>query len=459
MTGSKAFLSPAALIAAVVVLSGAAPEARDRSESAGSWEASREVRQAREAERRRVESLRRAYEFRRALAHARLRSEGDVGGAMRASTPPAAEAMCPVLSSPDARRAFDREMLQRRGQAFRRATGLPLETELPFRPAAKRSKTGFAGGVSPAMSARAHAVSTAAFAAASASSVSESGHVVPLFPSASDALGRQGFARVINHSAEAGEVTIEGFDDEVAPYGPVTLAIGAGETVHFNSNDLEEGNAGKGLTGSTGPGRGDWRLELTSELDIEALSYIRTTDGFLTAMHDTVPVVDGRHEVAIFNPGSNADQESLLRLVNPGEAEATVTISAVDDKGVSPGEGATATIPAGASRTYAASELESGSAAGLEGAIGDGTGKWRLELESEEEIVAMSLLSSPTGHLTNLSTAPDNEQDGVHSVCRCSRRPRTRTAGRGSRGWRTARTRRARSWSRRSTTRTGSTRW
>ena len=93
-----------------------------------------------------------------------------------------------------------------------------------------------------------------------------------------------------------------------------------------------------------------------------------------------------------------------------------MTIVAADDKGVSPGEGATATIPAGASRTYAASELESGSAAGLEGAIGDGTGKWRLELESEEEIVAMSLLSSPTGHLTNLSTAPDNEQDGVHSV-------------------------------------------
>ena len=38
-------------------------------------------------------------------------------------------------------------------------------------------------------------------------------HTVPLFPAASDALGRQAFVRVINHSAEAGDVTIDAFDD------------------------------------------------------------------------------------------------------------------------------------------------------------------------------------------------------------------------------------------------------
>ena len=400
-----------ALIALAVVVGASSPEARDRTESDRSWKASWEARQAREAERRRVEQMRRAYEFRRAIAHARMRSEPDIS-ALRVSSPPVAEAMCPVLSDPAARREYQRQAHQWREQAFRRSSGLQSRTGLSVFSAAEGGKPAFAGSVSPTM------VSTAVLAsvAASASSSTGSARMVPLFPSASDALGRQGFARVINHSGEEGEVSIEAFDDEGASHGPVTLSIGAGETVHFNSNDLEDGNAGKGLTGSTGPGQGDWRLELTSELDIEVLSYIRTTDGFLTAMHDTVPVANGRREAAIFNPGSNADQESLLRLVNPGEADATVTIAAVDDKGLSPGEGATATIPAGASRTYAASELESGSAAGLEGAIGDGTGKWRLELESEEEIVAMSLLSSPTGHLTNLSTAPDNEQDGTHAV-------------------------------------------
>ena len=63
---------------------------------------------------------------------------------------------------------------------------------------------------------------------------------------------------------------------------------------HFNSNDLEQGNVGKGLTGSTGAGEGDWRLELSSDADIEVLSYIRTTDGFLTAMHDVAPVSPAR---------------------------------------------------------------------------------------------------------------------------------------------------------------------
>ena len=406
-----------ALIALAVVVGASSPEARDRTESDRSWKASWEARQAREAERRRVEQMRRAYEFRRAIAHARMRSERGGSDALRASSAPAAEAMCPVLSDPAARREYQRQAHQWREQAFRRSTGLQPRTGLSVFSASKPSNPAFAGSVSPAMASTAHAVSTAFLTSdASASSSTGSARMVPLFPSASDALGRQGFARVINHSEEAGEVEIEAFDDEGMSYGPLTLAIDAGETVHFNSNDLEEGNANKGLTGSTGPGQGDWRLDVSSALDIEVLSYIRTSDGFLTAMHDTVPVVDGGSEAAIFNPGSNQNQESLLRLVNPGDEAAEVTITAVDDRGSSPGGGVMVTLPARSSVTYTAAELESGGAAGLEGSIGDGAGKWRLLIESESDIVAMSLLSSPTGHLTNLSTAPDNEEDGVHAV-------------------------------------------
>ena len=85
-------------------------------------------------------------------------------------------------------------------------------------------------------------------------------HRIGLFPSAADALGRQGFARIINRSDSDGEVSIVARDDAGTEYGPVTLTIGAGETKHFNSGDLEEGNAGKGLDGATGPpGEGAWR--------------------------------------------------------------------------------------------------------------------------------------------------------------------------------------------------------
>ena len=225
---------------------------------------------------------------------------------------------------------------------------------------------------------------------------------VALFPAA-DPSGPQGFARVVNRSGEAGEVRITAFDDAGAEFGPVTLALDAGETAHFNSADLEQGNAAKGLDRGVGRGDGDWRLEFESGLDIEVLAYLRTPDGFVTAMHDAAPAVDGRHWVSVFNPGSNADQVSRLRLVNRGTGPAEVDIRGVDDDGESPDDVVRTTVPAGAARTFTAAQLEAG-ADGLDGALGDGGGKWRLIVESAQPLVVMSLLKSPTGHLTNLST-------------------------------------------------------
>ena len=230
-------------------------------------------------------------------------------------------------------------------------------------------------------------------------------HAVPLFPAASDALGRQGFVRVINRSDTAGEVAIRAFDDSERDFGTSTLALEAGQTGHFNSDDLEGGNSAKGLTGGTGAGDGDWRLTLESDLDLEVLAYIRTRDGFLTAMHDTVGRQGGRHRVPTFNPGSNEDQASRLRLANDGDEAASVTIAGIDDAGERSTGTVTVTVPAGSSRTLTAQELEAGGAR-FDGKLGDGKGKWRLIVESEQPISVMSLLSSPTGHLTNLSTDP-----------------------------------------------------
>ena len=250
---------------------------------------------------------------------------------------------------------------------------------------------------------------------ASAAQEPKQTQALPFIPSASDTLDREGFVRVINHSTEAGEVRIDAIDDDGESYGPIMLSVGAGEAVHFNSDDLENGNAEKGLSDGAGPGEGDWRLTFSSELDIEVLSYVRTADGFLTTMHDTVPSEGGVHRVVFINPGSNSSQMSRLRLINPGEEAAEVSITGVDDRGESPGSEVTTTIPAGASRTYTAAELESGDE-GLEGALGDGTGKWRLTVESSQPLVAMSLLTDPMGYLTNLSTTPGKETGGVHFV-------------------------------------------
>ena len=224
-----------------------------------------------------------------------------------------------------------------------------------------------------------------------------------LFPAAGDASGHQGFLRVINHSDTAGEVRITAVDDTEWVYDSITLTIGANRTAHFNSDDLEMGNSGKGLSSGTGPGDGDWRLELSSDLDIEVLSYIRTEDGFLTSMHDVAPVSENSHRLVIFNPGSNMDQVSSLRLINAGNEEAQVTIRGIDDAGESLGGDVELSVAAGAVRTVTAAALESG-AEGLQGALGDGTGKWSLTVESVQPLIVLSLLESPTGHLTNLST-------------------------------------------------------
>ena len=243
--------------------------------------------------------------------------------------------------------------------------------------------------------------------AAISNSATNVGHSVLFFPSASDPLGRQGFARVVNRSNQIGTASITAFDDAGQAYGPITLNLDALQTVHFNSGDLEDGNSAKGLPAGVGrPFQGDWRLELASDLDLKVLSYIRTADGFVTSMHDVAPSGTAVHQVAFLNPGSNYRQESLLRVVNPGDGAASVAVSGVDDRGVAAPSGvARFTVQPRAASTFTAAELEDG-AAGLSGSLGDGTGKWRLEVEADVPVQVMSLLATPTGHLTNLSTDP-----------------------------------------------------
>ena len=228
---------------------------------------------------------------------------------------------------------------------------------------------------------------------------------LPLFvAAASTREAHQGFVRVTNHSDTAGTVTIEVFDDAGARAGQATLSIGALETRHFNAADLENGNPQKGLTGALGAAQGDWRLVMRSDLTLEALAYVRATDGFLTAMHDVVPQVGTDHVVPTFNPGSNRNQVSSLRLVNSGDASVEVSIRGVDDRGRSPGASVVVAIPPGTARMLTAQELEADDTSFRGAFLGDGTGKWRLFVQATGPITVMSLLSSPTGHLSNLST-------------------------------------------------------
>ncbi len=229
---------------------------------------------------------------------------------------------------------------------------------------------------------------------------------VPLFLSASESL-REGFLRLINHAGQTGEVSLTAIDDTGREFGPVSLALDAHSAIHFNSSDLEIGNPAKGLGAGIGQGQGDWRLRLASPLPIEAIAYVRTPDGFLSSINDLAPEIAGLHRVSTFNPASNWRQASLLRLINPEDHDAEITIHGLDDSGERRGP-VRLTLPAGHARSISAPALEEGGT-GLDGALGDGQGKWRLDIEADQDIQVMSLMESPQGHITNISSLPDDD--------------------------------------------------
>ncbi len=215
---------------------------------------------------------------------------------------------------------------------------------------------------------------------------------VSLFTAAT--AGRQSFVRIINRSAEAGTVTVHATDDSGTVRGYFTIPIGANQVQYFNSDDLENGNAGKGIAG-VGDGTGHWRLTVSSDLDIQALAYMRTTDGFLTALHDIVDAPGRTHQVPILNPGSNTDRESSLRIVNATDAVTTVTIRGYDDRNAEGDNTIRVTLWGNEVKTFTAKQLE-------DMGLGDGSGKWRLLVTASNPVMLMSLMSTTTGHLTNL---------------------------------------------------------
>ena len=263
-------------------------------------------------------------------------------------------------------------------------------------------------------------------------SVSDAGHLtnlsglasrdlvrsVPLFIAASDPHRRQSVLRLVNRESRAGTVSIQAFDDTGRTYEVVSLALDVNGVVEIDSNDLELGNAAKKLSGHTGGGVGDWRLELASDLDLEILTFVTTTDGVLTPMLDTVARVENRYDVGMFKAVDDSKQIGLLRLVNVGIELTHVTILGADDRGVHNGA-VELTLAPSESRTLTSAELESGGE-DLHGMLGDGVGEWRLVITSSAPIEIMNLLVTPTGHLVNLSAAAtslaSDEEETVDSV-------------------------------------------
>lgn len=234
-------------------------------------------------------------------------------------------------------------------------------------------------------------------------------HTIPLVTAASNS-ALASFVRIINRSSHDGAVDILGYDDVGQRFGPVSLSLSAEQTKHLNSTDLENGNPSKGLSAGLGNGTGNWRLKLTTNLYIETLIYIRTGAGFVTSIHEVAPETrEGSryyYYVPFFNPGSNTNQVSRLRLVNSHGGDADVEITGIDDQGEgSPGGSVSLALTRNTALMLNAEQLENGDLdQGLSGSLGDGVGKWQLRVSADRPIQVMSLLFSRlTGNLANLS--------------------------------------------------------
>ena len=242
-------------------------------------------------------------------------------------------------------------------------------------------------------------------------SAAQAGHyTVPLLVPAGTSGEPQGVLRILNGTDESGTVEIYAIDDAGTRSGPATLTLNASAAVQFTATDLQSGSATLGLTGGIGTTVGDARLEIETDLAIVPLAFVRAADGTLSAMHDTVrgAAADGTagytYDVPVFNPASDVTQVSRLRLINPGDAAAAVTIGGRDDSGaVATGGDVTLALAAGGAQTLTAQQLEAGDTA-ITGRLGAGTGKWRLTLSSDQPLQVVNIVAATAGYWNNLST-------------------------------------------------------
>ena len=220
-------------------------------------------------------------------------------------------------------------------------------------------------------------------------------HVFPFIVTATDT--REGLLRIINHSDRDGQVTILGYDATGERIGPADILVEALKAINLSSH----------LLSGIDLGQGPWQLHLLTNLEIEPLAYIRTADGSVHAVHDAVePYEPRRYQVPTFNPSNR----SMLHTVNSSGAPMSGVITGTDGEGeLAPGD-VRFEIPPRASCTVSAIQLESGSfpvtsECYFSGLLGDGTRKWRLNIDTSRPAHVMHFMKNPSGSLGNFSTS------------------------------------------------------
>lgn len=228
-------------------------------------------------------------------------------------------------------------------------------------------------------------------------------HQVHFFPNGSDPVTGTGVLRIINHSSETGSVSVVAIDDAGTRSESTTFQVAAEGITTLRSADLENGNSSLDLTG-IGSGQGPWRLELTTDLNLEILSYVIGTNGQVSPMQIPVFGNNGRFQFSFSDP-PDTSIEYFLRIINRSmDADVFVTVRGTDDTGQEHGPVVVVVNPDSA-RQIAVNDLESGSEE-FTGSLGSGSEGWTLEITADGPIHLITYAQDVDDAVTNLSISP-----------------------------------------------------
>ena len=232
---------------------------------------------------------------------------------------------------------------------------------------------------------------------------------LPFLPAA-DGGALQGFIRLHNPTGEAAEIEIFGYDDAGRRSGPLATTLEPRAARSYNAYHLEGRQAHRALNGALHDGQGHWRLLVRSTTAIEARAYTRTNHaGFASQVHRRAALVahsePKAYRAPFLNPASNLGSRGYLRISNPSARPNTVTLHAWDNL-AQPAEGPiTVDVPAQATVSLSAQALEHGAPEAFDGRFGDGTGKWRVVVESADTrpLLVLALVATRNGAVHNVS--------------------------------------------------------
>ena len=217
---------------------------------------------------------------------------------------------------------------------------------------------------------------------------------------------QQTFLRFVNESNLTTTIEVYGIDDagNASRKLPLGFTLAPLAAKQINAQDIENGYTAKGLTSNLCDGEGKWQFLIRSDNPVKIVGLIRTSDGFLTSLGNTVPRSGSDNLVYFMNPASNSTQQSFLRIINSDAEQGVVTITGIDDAGISSQNSISFALDGFESKQITAQDLEDGNASkGLTGSLDDGNGKWRLTVTSALSLEVMSLIRTSDGFLTNLS--------------------------------------------------------